>query len=121
MSERPRKIRTTIVGVDEIHENTSTQIITITTDKLKIILIEHLHKVERSKAWHAPLSLFAAIVLVFCSAEFKDAFGIQASAWCAIFVLSGLASLAWLVVTLFQIKSSITVEDVIDNIKNKNS
>jgi hypothetical protein len=120
MSDRPRKVRATIVGVDEIHENTSTQIITITTDKLKIILIEHLHRVDKSKAWHAPLSLFLAIILVFCSANFKDALGISASAWCAIFVLSGLASFVWLVVTLFQVKSGITVEDVINIIKNKN-
>lgn len=119
MSGQPRKSRTTTVGVDEIHENTSTQIITITADKLKIILMEYLHKVERSKAWQAPLGLLLTIILVFCSAEFKDALNIAAASWRAIFFIFGAISLAWLIYSLWQIKSNISIEDVMNTIKNK--
>jgi len=77
MSHAVRKRQPNNVVVDEIHDNTSTQLVTITIDKLKLIQIEHLQKIEDSKSWHTPLSLVITLSLVFCSSQFKDAFGIK--------------------------------------------
>ncbi|HEY2346046.1 MAG TPA: hypothetical protein VGH80_09190 [Xanthomonadaceae bacterium] len=119
MSGQPRKSRTTTVGVDEIHENTSTQIITITADKLKIILMEYLQKVEKAKAWQTPLGILLTVVLVFCSTDFKDALNIAAASWKAIFFIVGVMSFFWLAFSLWQIKSSVSIEDILNTIKNK--
>ena len=117
MSQQPKK--KTSVDIDEVHENTSTQLITITADKLKLILLEYLSKIESVRGWQAPLGIFITIILVFCSASFRDAFLVPADTWRAIFIMGGLASFAWLVVALWRIPKSIKVDDVIDIIKNK--
>jgi len=107
------------VMIDEIHSNTSQELIEITSDKLKLILKEHIDNIERTKAWQMPLSLLVAIVLVFCSASFKAALGLSADTWCAVFFLSGILCALWLVIVLFKIKKSPTLDDVMSIIKNK--
>lgn len=119
MSQQPKRKTQTSVDIDEIHENTSTQLITITADKLKLILIEHLSKIESSRAWQAPLGVVITIVLVFCSSTFREAFGVPADTWRAIFMVTGFSSLTWLGVALARIGRSVKVDDVIDIIKNK--
>ena len=111
--------KSTSLDIDEIHDNTSQELISITADKLKLILIEHLGKIQSAQAWQAPLSLVVAIVLVFCSAEFKSAFGLSADTWRAAFFLSGVGCLIWLIVCLIKFKESRTIDDVLSIIKNK--
>lgn len=107
-----------ILVVDVNHDNTSQEVISITNDKLKLILIEHLSRVESAKAWQMPLSLFITIVLVFCTADFKLAFGISADTWRAVFIICGFISLIWLIYCLRKIQRSKTVDDVMDIVKN---
>lgn len=107
------------IDITDVHVNTSQELISITADKLKLILLEHLSQIEINKAWQMPLSLFVTIVLVFCSAEFKPAFGIPADTWRAIFIIGGVVCFIWVSVCLFRIKRGITVDDVIDAIKNR--
>ncbi|OIQ89763.1 hypothetical protein GALL_283270 [mine drainage metagenome] len=109
------------IGITEIHENTSQELISITGDKLKLILLQNLSLIESNKAWQMPLSLLLTIILVFCSADFKDAFGLQKNVWSAIFIISSIICAIWLIVCLFKLKKSITVDGVIDLIKNKNN
>lgn len=108
------------VVVDTVHNNTSLELISITADKLKLILIEHLKCVENKKAWQNPLSILLTIILVFCSAEFKPAFGIPASTWQAVFIIAGIGSTIWLGTTLFSIrKNTLSLDDVLSIIKNR--
>ena len=110
--------KNTSLDIDVIHDNTSQELISITDDKLRLILIDHLAKVDTSKAWQAPLGLVITIILVFCTAEFK-AFGLSADTWQAAFFLSGIACLIWLIVCLVRIRNSRTIDDVMAVIKNK--
>lgn len=114
-----RSGKTSSVDITAMHDNTSQEIVTITVDKLKLILIEHLSRIESNKAWQTPLSLIVTIILVFCSAEFKKALGISADSWLAIFFLGGVGCCVWLVVCLFRLNKSITPDDVIATIKTK--
>lgn len=107
------------VMIDEIHSNTSQELIEITSDKLKLILKENLDSIESTNAWQMPLSLLIAIVLVFCSASFKNALGLSADTWCAVFFISGCLCALWLIITLFKIKKSQTLDDLMSIIKNK--
>jgi hypothetical protein len=107
------------INITEIHDNTSQELISITVDKLKLILIQYLACIKQNDSWQMPLSLIVTIVLVFCSAEFKPAFGLSADTWCAIFVISGFGCAVWFFVTLFRLKKSMSVDDVIGVIKNK--
>lgn len=119
MSQQTKRKSQTSVDIDEIHENTTTQLITITADKLKLILLNHLEKVESAKVWQAPLGIVITIVLVFCSSTFKEAFSVPADSWRAIFLIGGVMALTWLLISLWRIRKSVTIDDVIDVIKNK--
>lgn len=105
--------------VANIHDNTAQELIEITSDKLQLILSEHLQTVDARKSWHTPLSLFIGIILVFCTAEFKNAFGLHADTWAALFLLAGGLSLLWLLRELLGIRKVKTIPELLDLIKNK--
>lgn len=110
------------VPVQEIHDNTSQEIINITVDRLKLALVEHLGRVKVSGAWHMPLSLLIGVIVVFTTSTFKPAWGLSADAWSAFFALFGAGCLLWLVVTVFQAfgnSGKLTVDALINTIKNK--
>jgi hypothetical protein len=106
------------VQISQVHRNTNQEVIQITDDKLRLILKDHLHKMERRKDWIAPLGVLIAVISVFVSASFKDALGLPAATWSAIFVIFGLASLIWLVRCLAAVRRSPTLDDVVNAIKN---
>lgn len=119
MKVAPRTRIQTVANVEEIHNNTSQEVITITADKLKLALMGHLDNVSKKNEWHMPLSLLIGVVLVFCSAEFKSAFGLSADSWAAIFVIFGAGCACWLLLSLIRIRRSSTLEELIQIIKNK--
>ncbi|MGN8124578.1 hypothetical protein ACTJK9_22730 [Pseudomonas sp. 22082] len=118
-SATSRRKMTQVISVEAVHDNTSQQLISITTDKLKLALIEHLDCVAKHNAWHMPLSLFVGVVVVFCSSNFKEALGLSADTWGAIFALFGAGCLLWFFVCLAKIRKSKSLDDLIEIIKNK--
>lgn len=110
---------TTFVEVTDIHENTSQEIIHITVDRLKLVLVEHKNGFERRKEWHTPLGLFLTIVLVFITSTFKDALGFKADTWCAFFLVGLLLSLMWLGRAIYIACTCPSLEDIISKMKKK--
>ncbi|WP_460152711.1 hypothetical protein [Pseudomonas sp. S2_B07] len=107
------------VPVQQIHDNISQEVITITADKLELALLNHMECLSKKDAWHMPLSLLVGVVVVFCSSNFKEAFGITADTWAAMFILFGLACILWLARSLFRITKAVSVKTLIEVIKNK--
>lgn len=110
--------RTTIT-VDQIHNNTSQEIIHITSDKLRLALLGHLDCLAKRNAWHVPLSLFASAVVVFFTSTFKDVLGVKADKLEFAFFIFAAVCFAWLVSALFGLRKAATIEDLIEIIKNK--
>lgn len=104
---------------DEVHDNTSTSLINITVDKLKLILSNHLECLGRKSAWQVPLSIFLTIAIVFATAEFKDSLGLSKNTWEAMFLMSGVLSLVWLIYSVAKYKSSLTVDELVNKIIDK--
>lgn len=109
------------VRVDDIHENTSQELISITSDKLKLVLLGHVKCIEDAKAWQTPASLMVAIALVFATSSFKEAFQVPAATWLAFFMFLMFGFGVWLIYCLFKLKRSSTVDDLIEVIKKKKS
>lgn len=118
-SALPRRKSAQVISVEEVHDNTSQQLISITSDKLKLALIEHLDCVSKKNAWHMPLSLFVGVVIVFCSSSFKLAFGLSPDTWTAIFILFGAGCFIWLCFCLVSLRKSKSLDELIEVIKNK--
>lgn len=121
MSKFPQKRTTRFnsVTVGEVHTNVSQEVIEITSDKLKIILLEYLDSLHKSNAWQVPLSLVITIALVLTTANFKKFMGFEPDAWAALFLMSFILSIIWLIWVLFTWKKAMTIEDILTAVKNK--
>ena len=119
MTVSPRSSTRKVVSVDQIHDNTSQEVISITTDKLRLALIFHLDCVEKKDSWHMPLSFLVVVLVVFCSSNFKMALGLSADTWQALFIMFGLGCLFWFIRNLIRLRKSPTLEELIQIIKNK--
>lgn len=108
-----------VVGVDEIHSNVSPEILEITLDKLKIVLLENQDSLRKNTEWQTPLALLVTIITVFVTANFKSVLFLSSDTWAAIFVISGFISFIWLVKSLLNRTSQLTVDELIDCMKKK--
>lgn len=118
-NNQSKQSRVNKVTIEEVHSNIAQEVIEITSDKLRIILKDHLDQVECKKRWATPASLLVAILLVFCTANFRDAFGVSADTWQAVFIIGGGMCFLWLVNDLRMLAGSMTLEELLDKIKNK--
>ena len=83
------------------HVNLRQELIATTEDRLRLCLRDYAESVARRQSWLAPGSLLATFVLVFTTADFKDALGFTVATWEAVFLLCLLASLIWLGFSLY--------------------
>lgn len=116
--QRSRKL-SQYVPVQQVHDNISQEVITITADKLELALLNHMECLAKRDAWQMPLSLIVGVVVVFCSSNFKLAFGITPDTWAALFIFFGAACVFWLVRSLFNLRKAVSVKALIEIIKNK--
>lgn len=105
--------------VNRVHSNTKQELIQISEDKLKLILIEHGTLLEKKGSWVTPFSILLTILIVFATTEFKK-FYFDASTWQAFFLFISLATFIWLLKNLKHAFVSKGVNDVVDTIKGVN-
>ena len=124
MTERanivPDAIKQELLQVTAVHFNVAQEYIMITEDKTYRCLRDWKDKIERKKAWVAPVSLLVPLVLTFVTATFKDALGLSKDAWQAVFVMGIIIALLWTVRELCSLafsKGSHTVEELIQDLK----
>lgn len=101
-----------IVQNTTLHLNLSQDAIVITEDKVRLCLIEHLGRMEAKKDWIAPAGVLLTLLITFATTTFQD-FGLKAATWQAIFVISAVLSLAWLIWAAKAAWSAPGVEDVV--------
>ncbi len=111
-----------LIKVAKVFDNLDQNIIRITEDKTKLILIEHLKKVEDKKAWIVPLGIFIPLFLIPITTEsFKDAFSIPAAVWQAGCYIGIAASCIWLIISICKAYKgkNTTIDYIISELKKK--
>jgi hypothetical protein len=107
-----------ILGNVTYFPNLDQDIILINSYRLTIFLKNYLDVINQKEKWLTPLSLFLTFILVFCTSDFKKAFGIPISTWQAIFIISTVISFIWLIKTsINSIRTKCTLEELIKEIK----
>ncbi|MCK2045596.1 MULTISPECIES: hypothetical protein [Chromohalobacter] len=106
------------VDVTEVHSNIDQRIIQITEDKLTLILNEHLSNIEMKNSWMAPLGILATLLVVFATTDFKTAF-FSADTWQAIFIISTILTVVWLIKSLYRLYQSESISTVLAKIKQE--
>lgn len=107
--------------VNQKRNNTKSDLIEITEDKLENILLKHLHKSQTINNWVTPMTLFLTILIVLLTSNFKDFIGIQKEEWKALFLITLIVSFIWFCITVFKALScakTTTIKYLIDQIKN---
>ena len=101
-----------------VHSNLQQEIIQITDDKLRLALDDHIRRREDGKSWIGPFGIMMAVIIAFCTAEFKMAWGIPAAAWQAVFIGVGIASAGWLINCVIRFFRGPSIDDLMKRIKN---
>ncbi|CAL2082775.1 conserved hypothetical protein [Tenacibaculum dicentrarchi] len=108
--------------VNQVRTNTKSDLIEITEDKLENILLKHLNKLNKVKAWLTPLSLFITILIVILTSTFKSFVGLEKEVWKAIFVISLIVTFFWTIISSYnaiKCSKSSSIDFLINEIKNK--
>jgi len=103
-----------------VHSNLDQEIIQITEDRLRLVMKDHLEEIEDKRAWHTPLGVLIAIIAAFVTADFRDAY-FKAETWQAVFLITGVLSLFWLIKTIFKAAKSPTIDDIVSKIKTRST
>ncbi len=112
------RITDPIVNVTNTISNTSVSLIQITEDKLVNILTRHVDKLKKSKEWLASLSFSVSLLLVLLTSDFRTKWGLSADTWRALFIFLFIASLGYLIYTIYNsFKHQVSVDSIMDDIK----
>lgn len=107
--------------IDERRENTKSDLIVITHDKLENILLKHLEKMKSRTAWVAPISIFATLIATLQTVTFKTVFNKSPEFWESFFYFCTFATLIWLLVSLVKLVkhwNDSSLDYLIDTIKD---
>lgn len=105
------------IPVQSATENLSQRIVTITEDKLSLILNEQSNKIGQKNSWHTPLGLTTTIGITLLTTEFKSAW-LKAELWQALFILCFAGSLLWLLKSAWTSFKTKGVKNVVEIIMN---
>jgi hypothetical protein len=114
----PSKTSRQRLPVTAVHQNLSQEVLAITLDKLRLTLNEHAKTLGRTSDWVAPAGILVTIVLAFATATFRKWGGLEAGTWHTVFAMAGLGTAVWLVATLFSPVKAVTVDQLIEKLKN---
>jgi len=106
-----------INATSNYYHNLNQEFIFTTEDKIRLSLIKHLAKTEKRKAWITPLSIFITILIIFPTTTFNPFLSFSENTWEALFLISGVICFCWLIFSIWQAKTSSSLNDIIREIK----
>lgn len=96
------------------------EFIITTEDKLNLHMSQYKQKLEKKQSWIAPISIFFTLLATLLTANFKNAMGLPANTWQALFIFSTVGTFIWFLTTLKYIFCKNTsVEDMVNELKEK--
>lgn len=113
-------------GYKSIIDSTKSDFIAITSDKLKLILIDYQDSLKKQKDWKTPCGILVSSAAALGSSSFDSFLGIPGEVWHAIFIIVTLCAIVWLItaginaVSLFRNKTN-TVDSVITRIREESA
>ena len=106
------------VPIRKTHGDLSQEVITITVDKLSLLLNIHVRSMEQRRSWIAPFTSLITIIVIFATSTFKD-FVFKASTWEAFFLMACVMNVIWLVISLISAACAKSVGDLVKIIKGE--
>lgn len=105
--------------VENFYDNTQSNVIRITDDKLKVILLENKEGLRKQNDFIAPLTLLISLILTFCTTDFRDFLTVAAPVWKAFYFFLTIASFIWLFIELQRKRKTVTIDQLIEQIRRQ--
>ncbi|WP_207869487.1 hypothetical protein [Pseudomonas sp. 51_B] len=113
----PKSYNIGTMTASRIHINTSSEVITITQDKLRIALMENSDIFRSRDSWIAPLGIALTLLITLLTTDFKD-FLLEKSVWKAVFYIALFVSLGWLLKEYKYRPAANSVDSLINKLKD---
>ncbi|MDO9391992.1 MAG: hypothetical protein Q7U71_09500 [bacterium] len=108
------------VGVEKHFSNIDQEYIHITTDKIKLYLMEIMNICKTQNEWKTPLGILATIAATLFTTDFKGILGLNGDIWKALFLFSFILSGIWFVYVIINCihnRNKTGVDYILDKIK----
>lgn len=115
MREEPQ-LDATSVPVTDIYNNVDQVVIRITEDRLRLILGDYESRIRERRSWLAPLGVLATILATLTTGT-ANGFLLPEEWWLPVYLTAGLSALVWLIASLLKARSRVTLEEVVQSIK----
>lgn len=118
MGKQENKISIDLSDNRNVYKNTAQDYIVTTRDKIELVLLKTEKCLTNKNAWMTPLGLIVTCVITLLSSDFKD-FILSASVWKAVFILTTIICIIWLVYALYVLIRNWhkgNIDDIIDSI-----
>jgi hypothetical protein len=116
----PEAISTDNPMVDQFYDNTQSNVIRITEDKLKVILLENKELIDKKSNFWTPLVLLITLILALCTTEFKSFLTIPKEYWGGFFMFCTVGSVIWLGIELKNTKKVLSTDELTAKIRAQN-
>jgi hypothetical protein len=116
-SSGPPQIIAQSISVSAIHDNSTAEIITITVDRLQLILVNHEDGIAQRNSWHTPLGMLLGMIVVIFFSDFRPVGPFSADMLTGFFYFVTLALFVWTILEVRRAKGRVTVEKLVEKIK----
>lgn len=105
--------------IQRVDTNVRQQIIITTADKARLCLMQALARIEQRKSWIAPAGILATLAAVFPTTTFNDFLGLPKDYWRAVFTITFVLTVIWLVRALLKIRASLSIDEIVDQLRTE--
>ena len=120
MSKKKSKIIIDPQQYSNIYDNTKSELLQITTDKLKLKLKEYESGVKYKNIIISSTGQILAILLVFATSNFKNFLGFSSDTWQAVFIIIfSILILLLLYSCIMWFRKKVTIDSIIEDFKKK--
>jgi type II secretory pathway component PulJ len=102
----------------KVHFNVGQDIIAVTEGKARSVLQDLLNAERKRYAWQTPAGMLLTEVAAWVSSGFREAMGISAEQWQALFALCAAITSCWLVITLMARRKGPSLDLAIEMLKS---
>lgn len=120
MSKKKSKIIIDPQQYSNIYDHTKSELLQITTDKLKLKLKEYESSLKHKNRIISSIGQILAILLVFATSNFREFLGFSADTWQAVFiVILGLLVILFLCSLIMWLIKIVTTDTIIEDFRKK--
>lgn len=109
-----------LINSSSLKYNVGQEFITVSREKVELILIKNINKISSKLLFLTPLSVFLTVLLSLLTAEFRDRFGLGKDVWFAFYIMCGIFSLGfciYLSVKAYKARK-ITIDSIVEQFFN---